>query len=451
MRQFTYRDAKSHKFWNIELQGNSFTVTYGRIGAKGQTLTKTFPTEEKARKEHDKLVKEKLAKGYVETAIAVATGPAPAAGGPMRSALEGAIFANPDDLASHAAYADWLAEQGDPRGEFIQVQLALEDAAKSPAERKKLRQRETELLNRHARDWLGALAPFLLDQQDVHVSYVAHDKGYHFQFARGWVETLQVFQLTPAFSDEFNRNPIFRLLRNLSIREQDYDDPGLPALADSPHLTHLRRFQLGPDPEDSSHISGEAADALIEKMPRLEELRLFAHQVNLERVFALPLAHLRTLYVYHLHAYPLEVLAANKTLRDLRHLSLWPHMLEPGDEDPYITQTSSRALVTSRNLPALTHLELYCSALGDAGCEDLVRSGILKRLKVLDISRGTVTDAGAELLAACPDLRRLERLAIGQNNLTAAGVAALQAAFPKVETELQHQAGEEYLWEGDME
>src|SRR5262249_49354311 len=214
MRQFTYSDAKSHKFWNIELRGTSFTVTYGRVGAKGQTQTKTFPTEEKARAAHDKLVQEKLAKGYVETAAA----PAPAAGGAMRLALEGAIFANPDDLASHAAYADWLAEQGDPRGEVIQVQLALEDPNKSAAERKKLQQRQKKLLDQHARDWLGDLAPFLLDQQDVHHSWVDAGKGYHFQFARGWVETLHVFELSTAFAEAFNRNPLFRLLRNLSIR-----------------------------------------------------------------------------------------------------------------------------------------------------------------------------------------------------------------------------------------
>ena len=447
MRQFTYSDAKSHKFWNIELRGTSFTVTYGRVGAKGQTQTKTFPTEEKARAAHDKLVQEKLAKGYVEV------GGGPAAGGSMRAALEAALVTDPDDLASHAAYADWLAEQGDPRGEFIQVQLALEDPNKSAAERKKLQQREKKLLDQHARDWLGDLAPFLLDQQDVHHSWVDAGKGYHFQFARGWVETLHVFELSTAFAEAFNRNPLFRLLRNLSIRAggaDGSDDPDLPALA-SPHLTHLRRLQLGPDPDDQCHMNGEAADALIEKVPRLEELRLFAHRVNLERVFALPLPYLHTLFVYHMHAYPLEILAANKTLRNLRHLSLWPHMLEPDDEDPYITAASCRALVSSPNLPALTCLELYGSALGDAGCEALVRSGILKRLKVLDISRGTVTDAGAAVLVACPDLRRLERLGIDQNHLTAAGIAALQAAYPKVEAGSQIHPGEEYIWEGDME
>ena len=67
MRTFTYSDAKSHKFWNIELQGNAFTVTFGRIGTAGQMQTKEFADAAKAQKEHDKLVKEKLAKGYVET------------------------------------------------------------------------------------------------------------------------------------------------------------------------------------------------------------------------------------------------------------------------------------------------------------------------------------------------------------------------------------------------
>ena len=48
MRTFTLSDAKSHKFWNIELQGQSFTVTYGRQGTAGQTQTKKFPDAAKA-------------------------------------------------------------------------------------------------------------------------------------------------------------------------------------------------------------------------------------------------------------------------------------------------------------------------------------------------------------------------------------------------------------------
>ena len=52
----------------------------------------------------------------------------------LRAALEDAIAANPDDRAAHSAYADLLTEEGDPRGEFIAVQLALEDESLPPAE-----------------------------------------------------------------------------------------------------------------------------------------------------------------------------------------------------------------------------------------------------------------------------------------------------------------------------
>ena len=65
--------------------------------------------------------------------------------------LEAALIANPDDLATHGAYADWLLEQGDPRGEFIGVQIDLEDETLPAKERKKLKKREAALLKEHGR------------------------------------------------------------------------------------------------------------------------------------------------------------------------------------------------------------------------------------------------------------------------------------------------------------
>src|SRR5262249_40048399 len=81
---------------------------------------------------------------------------------PLRAALETALVENPDDLATHMAYGDHLAEQGDPRGEFIQVQLALETPARSPGDRERLKQRERELLDAHQAEWLGEAAPMFL-------------------------------------------------------------------------------------------------------------------------------------------------------------------------------------------------------------------------------------------------------------------------------------------------
>jgi predicted DNA-binding WGR domain protein len=82
-RELVYMDAKSSKFWNIELAGNSYTVTYGRIGTEGQSLSKSFADDAAAQKEADKLIKEKLGKGYVDAANsgASASGAAPNANG----------------------------------------------------------------------------------------------------------------------------------------------------------------------------------------------------------------------------------------------------------------------------------------------------------------------------------------------------------------------------------
>jgi predicted DNA-binding WGR domain protein len=66
-RTFTYKDDKSDKFWAIEVQGNEFTVTYGKTGTNGQTQTKTFADAAACKKEADKLIAEKVKKGYAES------------------------------------------------------------------------------------------------------------------------------------------------------------------------------------------------------------------------------------------------------------------------------------------------------------------------------------------------------------------------------------------------
>jgi predicted DNA-binding WGR domain protein len=76
MPRYEHRDGTSGKFWEIELSGNEFTVRYGAIGAKGREQIKSFATPELARREHDKLVAEKLRKGYA--AVGGAADPAAA-------------------------------------------------------------------------------------------------------------------------------------------------------------------------------------------------------------------------------------------------------------------------------------------------------------------------------------------------------------------------------------
>jgi len=70
MRTFEFSEGGSNKFWSITLSGKSFSVNFGRIGSAGQTQVKTFADEAAAIKERDKLVAEKLKKGYREKTVA---------------------------------------------------------------------------------------------------------------------------------------------------------------------------------------------------------------------------------------------------------------------------------------------------------------------------------------------------------------------------------------------
>jgi len=65
-RRFEFSDGRSNKFWEIALDGCAFTVCYGRLGTEGQSQEKNFPTDERARREAEKLINEKLRKGYRE-------------------------------------------------------------------------------------------------------------------------------------------------------------------------------------------------------------------------------------------------------------------------------------------------------------------------------------------------------------------------------------------------
>jgi uncharacterized protein (TIGR02996 family) len=479
MRTFEYSDAKSHKFWNIELQGKSFTVSYGRQGTVGQSQTKEFADEEKAQKEHDKLVREKLAKGYVETTPGAApAGPGEAA---MQKALEAALVANPDDLASHMAYADWLSERGDPRGEFIQVQLALEDPGKPAAERQRLQEREKALLRGHARIWLGELAPYLLQSKKRRGE---RDVVCKYQFARGWLDTLEAANFTVAFTRTLAQTPATRLLRRLVLMDEAYEEssdyeegddlpeddfrPQLFPLLRSPYLGNVRILQIGefPTPKEEEgawdgaincQTQGLAAVGLVKRMPRLEELYLLAHEVDMDQLFGLKtLGQLRILQVYHNHKYPLAKLAKNPSLGRVTHLLFHPHALDE-DEEASIRLPGVRAVVRASNLPALTHLRLRLSDMGDRGCQEIVGSGILKRLKMLDLRHGCVSDKGARILADCPDMRNLELLDLNRNCLTADGIKALKAAGIHFSAANQWErtgdedADREFLYEGDIE
>lgn len=69
-RRFEFIEGNSAKFWEVSVAGSQVTVTFGRLGTSGQTQTKSLANSALAQKHADKLVRQKLGKGYVESSAA---------------------------------------------------------------------------------------------------------------------------------------------------------------------------------------------------------------------------------------------------------------------------------------------------------------------------------------------------------------------------------------------
>jgi uncharacterized protein (TIGR02996 family) len=394
----------------------------------------------------------------------------------LRRALEEELAASPDDVATHAAYADLLEEMDDPRGEFIQVQMALEDPSLDAAQRQQLTYREGDLLRQHRDRILGRLAPHL------------QGEGVSHQIRRGWLDRLEIGRLSLPFARALRDAPEARLLSHLAIvsatlhdvdpepsdnaPEDEHYSPGPWPLVGADCLKNLRVLRLGDEEDDyedfQCSLSSDAVVPLARSAPRLEQLHVFAYCPNLNHLFTLQtLRHLRILRLYHsAQVHRLDLLAGNAAFRDLTHLLLHPHALSWGDNrdederqgfvesEGYLPLRVVEPLLRSPNLPHLTHLQFRTSSMGDAGCRAIVDSGILRRLKSLDLRHGCITNEGAWALLECPDLHNLTWLDLSYNSLSDATTARLGAQGIAGRFDHQHGAGDEedqYLYEGDSE
>lgn len=357
----------------------------------------------------------------------------------LREALEAALRDDPDDLAAHMAYGDYLMEQGDPRGELVQVQLALEDDKRPAAERAELRAREAELFLEHGDAWLGPMVG-LLGERDLERCVIL--------YRRGWLDVLHLDSVTPDLLDAVAACPTAGLLRDFAVDRGECDPSGLPSLG------VLRHFRLG-EVGDQSRVDGFGVAAALAKMPRLEELQLYTSASELGEVFALPLPRLRALAAHHQNDYPLDVLGDNPSAGNLVSLSCHPHALRNYGDEAYLRQAEFLRFVRSPHLRSLKHLTLHCHEIGDAGVEALIASGLLRRLETLDLCSGNVTDAGAHALARSGQLGTLKKLGLSRNGLTDGGIAALLDAGAQLESDDQYDyyasAERDYLMNGDME
>lgn len=215
--------------------------------------------------------------------------------------LLAAFKVNPDDAIRGLVLADWLEEHGDPvlaaRAEFVRLQSQAPRAAGS-------KQRQGELLQRHAAHWLGPL-------RAVTEAYAWHHGLLHLwvaaaalagESARGltaedfaWVEGVTVSGLGAPEAARLAAAPWLTALSTVWCLGA-VGDEGAVALAASPHLRNARTLVLR-----SNGIGDRGAAALARSPPlvNLSVLSLACNQVHDEGAQALAasphLAHLRQL------------------------------------------------------------------------------------------------------------------------------------------------------------
>ncbi len=66
-RIFINQTGDSNKFWIIEQFDEKYSVHWGKLGTDGRSNEKVFSTKEECSQKVEKLIKEKISKGYIET------------------------------------------------------------------------------------------------------------------------------------------------------------------------------------------------------------------------------------------------------------------------------------------------------------------------------------------------------------------------------------------------
>lgn len=362
-----------------------------------------------------------------------------------REAMEAALATTPDDVALHSAYADLLLEEGDPRGEYIRLQLAAEDRNQPVSKLRELEDLAHKIRQEHEREWLGELWQFVQRPPSARSVAEPMEPNVTMTWKRGWIDGIRIGQLSDALVRAIARNPITRLLGSFAVvqnaepmetRTEPYEMPvqiDFQPLIDAGRFAHVRHFELG-SVEERVAAEGWQIDDAVDAMPNLESIRLCVDHFSESGLFGGDYPRLHTIDItYNNPRCRFYILGVNDGLPNLRRLSLdtvavMPERGELGSEREPITPTDLSMFFRTKQLRALEYLTFRNGEFGDAGVEELLASGFITRLKGLDLCRCNITDTGAELLAHHPHVRRLEYLHLDNNLLSPIGIDALEAA-----------------------
>jgi uncharacterized protein (TIGR02996 family) len=388
MPRYEFVEGSSSKFWEIELDGVSFTARWGRIGTEGQEKTQTFASPAEAKKEYEKLISSKVKKGYqaVEGGGDDDDGEA---GQSMSAAsnpeLEAAIEKNLDDPQPWLVYADWLQSQGDPRGEFITLSH---------------QGKHGDWLERHTEALFGEALAEKLDSDPPEL-----DLEWRLGFVKAatikradYDSDTDVDELTQTFL----ARPVARFIRALTFGltgyESDNDYTGVvEAIVASGRGKTLQSLWFGefdyPDETEISWAPWGALGPLWKAVPNLKSFGVRGAGGSFGSI-DLPNLVSFTVETGGLAQDALKSIVEAKWPK-LERLEVWTGDTNYGAES---TAEDWLPLLEARAAPKLTHLAVRNSEYTDALVGLLVSSKLLPQLTSLDLSMGTLGEVGAQLI-----------------------------------------------------
>lgn len=444
MPRYEYSDDKSNKFWEIELEGNSFTTRYGKIGSKGQSTAKSFGSEQEAQAAYDKAITSKTKKGYVlttndDSAAAEPTPPPSPKTYPDERTLEGAeafirnIEEAPNHIPHYLAYAAWLRTHNHPRAELIEVQHRLMQTPNNA----KLQARNKELLDTHKELFTGAFGEFWNDNDMLfgqwYMGYIRWAKvrttyersGYH-----GQEYVTKDFQ---EFFSEFINHPSTQFLQELVVGLLDPEDNDSgdvdQALAERPRPT-LRSLFLGDFYCEETELNWSSvtvnSKALYPMLPNLTSYTVRSGSLGFGQLNLPELREFRTISggmgedcVKHI---------CESDCPKLERLSL---QFGRRYENAATDVACVRPILQDNLFPHLRHLGITNAEFTDEFCEALADSPLLAQLDELDLKMGTMSAQGAKAIHDAKEkFAHLHFINVDDNYLPDESIALLRQVCP---------------------
>lgn len=313
----------------------------------------------------------------------------------MIAKLRALAIARPSDYEIREVLADALLAANDPRGELIQMQIALTRRV-SPNVREHAQQRSNDLLSKHEREWTGAITSWA--EVRMRGGFIEAIRAPMKAFLDNGAallanEPVRSLTLTSVNNDQLKsiaKIPGIERIEQLRLRGS-YTNIGIIELVRSAQLKKLQRLTLS--------NAGKSATASFEggALTCLTSLCLTDCDIGDEGVAAL---------------------AAARELSSLTSLFLTRTGLS--DE-------AAKSLAQSRTLTRLEVLTLGGNEeLGDEGVEALSKSRNFESLKLLEINQTGVSDAAANAIAKSKTMGSLRRVDVRQTEIGNKGLAALK-------------------------